>query len=171
MPLRVTGSWSLRYTMLEYIWGVFSSALKPEDRQGGGLASVRRIIDRHQGNIEIESTPGQGSTFLVYFPRAIIVEEEDGEEGWVEGIEAVLFPIGYIGFVHVHWVSRISTGLRLLGIVWRSCRRSRCVSWNFFGTPRMWALISCQAARPSALNVVVYGRGKSAIGTVVKISR
>ncbi|MDH5700683.1 MAG: HAMP domain-containing histidine kinase, partial [Nitrospirota bacterium] len=69
----------------EHHAGIFEAfsrlALKPEGRQGFGLAIVRRIIDRHQGNIEIESTPGQGSTFRVYFPRAIIVEEGDGEEG------------------------------------------------------------------------------------------
>ena len=65
--------------------GIFEAfsrlALKPEGRQGVGLAIVRRIIDRHQGNIEIESTPGQGSTLRVYFPRAILVEEGDREKG------------------------------------------------------------------------------------------
>lgn len=69
----------------EHHAGIFEAfsrlALKPEGRQGVGLAIVRRIIDRHQGNIEIESTPGQGSTLRVYFPRAIIVEEGDGEKG------------------------------------------------------------------------------------------
>jgi signal transduction histidine kinase len=54
---------------------------KPKGSQGFGLAIVRRIIDRHQGNITVESTPGKGSTFRVYFPRAIIVEEGDGDEG------------------------------------------------------------------------------------------
>ncbi|WP_447963456.1 sensor histidine kinase [Nitrospira sp. Ecomares 2.1] len=54
--------------------------VEPEGRQGVGLAIVRRIIDRHQGNIEVESTPGQGSTFRVYFPRAIIAEEGGGKE-------------------------------------------------------------------------------------------
>ena len=53
---------------------------KPKGSQGFGLAIVRRIIDRHQGNITVESTPGIGSTFRVYFPRAIIVGEGGGEE-------------------------------------------------------------------------------------------
>jgi signal transduction histidine kinase len=48
---------------------------KQESGQGLGLAIVRRIIDRHQGKIEVESTPGEGATFRVYFPRAIVGEE------------------------------------------------------------------------------------------------
>jgi signal transduction histidine kinase len=53
---------------------------KQEGGQGLGLAIVRRIIDRHQGKIEVESTPGEGATFQVYLPRAIVVEggEHDG---------------------------------------------------------------------------------------------
>jgi signal transduction histidine kinase len=60
--------------------GFSHPAVEPEGRQGVGLAIVRRIIDRHQGNIEVDSIPGQGSTFRVYFPRAIIVEEGEGKE-------------------------------------------------------------------------------------------
>lgn len=68
----------------EHHAGIFEGfshpAVEPEGPQGVGLAIVRRIIDRHQGNIEVDSTPGQGSTFRVYFPRAIIVEEGEGKE-------------------------------------------------------------------------------------------
>lgn len=64
--------------------GIFEAFSHPvveqEGRQGVGLAIVRRIIDRHQGNIEVESTPGQGSIFRVCFPRAIIAEEGAGRE-------------------------------------------------------------------------------------------
>jgi len=51
-----------------------------ESGQGLGLAIVRRIIDRHQGKIEVESTPGNGATFRVYFPRAIVVDEGEHHE-------------------------------------------------------------------------------------------
>ncbi len=68
----------------EHHAGIFEAfshpVVEPEGRQGVGLAIVRRIIDRHQGNIEVDSTPGQGSTFRVYFPRAIIAEEGEGKE-------------------------------------------------------------------------------------------
>ena len=47
---------------------------KQEKGEGVGLAIVQRIIDRHQGKIEVESLPGQGTTFQVYLPRAIDVE-------------------------------------------------------------------------------------------------
>ena len=45
------------------------------DGEGLGLAIVQRIIDRHRGKIEVESSPGEGTTFNVYFPRAIDVEK------------------------------------------------------------------------------------------------
>ncbi len=53
---------------------------KQESGQGLGLAIVRRIIDRHQGKVEVESTPGAGATFRVYFPRGIVVEEGEHDE-------------------------------------------------------------------------------------------
>jgi two-component system phosphate regulon sensor histidine kinase PhoR len=39
--------------------------------QGGtglGLALVKHILNRHDGRLTIESTPGQGATFTVYLP-------------------------------------------------------------------------------------------------------
>jgi signal transduction histidine kinase len=58
------------------IFQVFNRlAPQQEKGEGLGLAIVKRIIDRHQGKIEVESLPGNGTTFQIYFPRAIDVEE------------------------------------------------------------------------------------------------
>jgi two-component system phosphate regulon sensor histidine kinase PhoR len=43
---------------------------------GLGLAIVKKIIDRHQGRIEIESIPGQGSSFRIWLPAFQEIREE-----------------------------------------------------------------------------------------------
>lgn len=41
---------------------------RQRDGTGLGLAIVKAIVEAHQGRVEIESAPGQGSRFLVYLP-------------------------------------------------------------------------------------------------------
>jgi len=44
---------------------------------GLGLAIVKHILNRHQGRLQIESTPGEGSTFTVFLPG--IAPPSEGE--------------------------------------------------------------------------------------------
>jgi signal transduction histidine kinase len=63
------------------IFQVFNRlAPQQEKGEGLGLAIVKRIMDRHQGKIEVESLPGKGTTFQVYLPRAIDVAERGHDE-------------------------------------------------------------------------------------------
>jgi two-component system phosphate regulon sensor histidine kinase PhoR len=39
---------------------------------GLGLAIVKHILNRHQGRLQVESTPGTGSTFTVFLPAAAL---------------------------------------------------------------------------------------------------
>ena len=45
---------------------------RSHDRGGSGLglAIVESIVQEHQGSIEVESTPGKGSTFILKLPAA-----------------------------------------------------------------------------------------------------
>ena len=45
---------------------------RSHDRGGSGLglAIVESIVQEHQGSIEVESTPGKGSTFILKLPVA-----------------------------------------------------------------------------------------------------
>jgi len=43
---------------------------------GLGLAIVKHILARHNARLEIESTPGQGSTFRFRFPASMILRKD-----------------------------------------------------------------------------------------------
>jgi signal transduction histidine kinase len=38
-----------------------------------GLASMRRIMERHGGSVHAESVPGEGAVFTLAFPPAAVV--------------------------------------------------------------------------------------------------
>ncbi len=48
----------------------FGNSTKGEHGNGMGLWAVKHILDRHHATIEVRSTPGEGSTFTIVWPRA-----------------------------------------------------------------------------------------------------
>ena len=56
--------------LTERFYRVDSARSRELGGTGLGLAIVKHIVNRHRGALEIDSQPGQGSTFTVYLPAA-----------------------------------------------------------------------------------------------------
>lgn len=101
--------------VLERIFEPFFTTKNIGEGTGMGLAVVDGIVARHHGAITVVSTPGQGSTFLLYFPRAEAPPEPmlpgnlpvarrgherilfvDDEEALGRFVTQTLLPLGYI---------------------------------------------------------------------------
>lgn len=54
----------------EQIFEVFTQLDSRSEGMGLGLSIVRKIVERHDGRLWVESTPGEGSTFFVSFGAA-----------------------------------------------------------------------------------------------------
>lgn len=52
------------------VWRIFSARISPPRPAGTGLglSIVHKIVEAHDGTIEVASTPGEGTVFKLRFP-------------------------------------------------------------------------------------------------------
>jgi signal transduction histidine kinase len=53
----------------------FGASTKGDRGNGIGLWAVRKLVKRHGGTIQVDSKPGQGSSFKICWPRRIVASE------------------------------------------------------------------------------------------------
>jgi two-component system phosphate regulon sensor histidine kinase PhoR len=63
--------------IFEHFYRAEDEAARRERGSGIGLSVARRIIERHEGEIEVESLPGMGSTFTVRLPITPVEGERE----------------------------------------------------------------------------------------------
>lgn len=80
-------------TILSRIFEPYYTTKPSGKGTGMGLAVVHGIVENHEGSIEVESKPGQGTTFHVFFPVASGVEaqhQQNPSAAMVGGSESIL---------------------------------------------------------------------------------
>jgi hypothetical protein len=81
MMLRVSDSGiGMDEAIQTHIFDPFFTTKEPGKGTGLGLSTVYGIIKQSGGFIDLESEPGQGSTFTIYFPRLESLAETPKKE-------------------------------------------------------------------------------------------
>lgn len=71
--------------ILERIFEPYFTTKEKGKGTGMGLAVVHGIVRAHKGHISVDSKPGQGTTFTIFFPMA---EEKDSEHDSTQDVRA-----------------------------------------------------------------------------------
>jgi PAS domain S-box-containing protein len=132
--------------ILECIFEPFFTTKSMGEGTGMGLAVVRGIIANHGGAITVESTPGQGSTFVVYLPRSNSpdIAALPTEESVVGGNERILFVDDETALVHVGRAM-----LQRLGYQVAVCTSSSQALETFRAAPHSFDLVITDRTMPT----------------------
>ncbi|MGD0153653.1 MAG: PAS domain S-box protein [Thermacetogeniaceae bacterium] len=65
---------------LPHIFEPFFTTKEPGKGTGLGLSVAYGIVDAHRGWIEVESIAGAGSTFKIYIPAEVLLDESEGPD-------------------------------------------------------------------------------------------
>ncbi len=93
LTIRDTGS-GMKPEVIKRIFEPYFTTKEIGDGTGLGLSVAHSIVVTHGGEITVDSTPGEGSTFHVYLPRteeAEKISETKTEEPIPTGTERILF--------------------------------------------------------------------------------
>lgn len=77
--------------VLEHVFEPFFTTKDTGEGTGLGLAVVHGIVTNHGGTITVESTPGEGTTFVIYLPRCHMSANLPAQALALTGHERILF--------------------------------------------------------------------------------